>query len=64
MREALAVRKIMERAKSYLMRSKKLTEEAAVKLIQRQSMGFRKSMRELAEAGLLAGELDQRFEKH
>jgi AmiR/NasT family two-component response regulator len=32
MREALAVRKIMERAKSYLMRSKKLTEEAAFKL--------------------------------
>jgi AmiR/NasT family two-component response regulator len=64
MREALAVRKIMERAKSYLMCSKKLTREAAFKLIQRQSMGFRKSMRELAEAGLLAGELDQRFEKH
>jgi len=54
----------MERAKSYLMCSKKLTKEAAFKLIQRQSMGFRKSMRELAEAGLLAGELDQRFEKH
>ena len=54
----------MERAKSYLMRSKKLTEEAAVKLIQRQSMDFGRSMRELAEAGLLAGELDQRFEKH
>jgi AmiR/NasT family two-component response regulator len=64
MQEALAVRKIMERAKSYLMRSKTLTEEAAFKLIQRQSMDFGRSMRELAEAVLLAGELDQRFEKH
>jgi len=62
--EALAVRKLMERAKGYLMRSKKLTEEEAFKLIQRQSMDFRKSMREIAEAVLLAGELDQRAEKH
>jgi AmiR/NasT family two-component response regulator len=44
----------------YLMRSKKLTEEEAFKLIRRQSMNFRKSMREIAEAVLLAGELDQR----
>ncbi len=63
MQEALAVRKIMERAKGYLMRSKKLTEEEAFKLIQRQSMDFRKSMREIAEAVLLAGELDQRAER-
>jgi len=63
MQEALAVRKLMERAKGYLMRSKKLTEEEAFKLIQRQSMDFRKSMREIAEAVLLAGELDQRAEK-
>ncbi|MEO8341192.1 MAG: GAF and ANTAR domain-containing protein [Nitrospirota bacterium] len=63
MQEALAVRKLMERAKGYLMRSKKLTEEEAFKLIQRQSMDFRKSMREIAEAVLLAGELDQRVEK-
>ena len=46
------------------MRSKKLTEEEAFKLIQRQSMDLRKSMREIAEAVLLAGELDQRVEKH
>ena len=63
MQEALAVRKLMERAKGYLMRSKKLTEEEAFKLIQRQSMDFRKSMREIAEAVLLAGELDHRVEK-
>ena len=59
MQEALAVRKLMERAKGYPMRLKKLTEEEAFKLIQRQSIDFWKSMGELAEAGLLAGELDQ-----
>jgi AmiR/NasT family two-component response regulator len=53
----------MERAKGYLMRSKKLTEEEAFKLIQRQSMDLRKSMREIAEAVLLAGELDQRADR-
>jgi len=63
MQEALAVRKLLERAKGYLMRSKKLTEEEAFKLIQRQSMDLRKSMREIAEAVLLAGELEDRAEK-
>ena len=63
MQEALAVRKLLERAKGYLMRSKKLTEEEAFKLMQRQSMDLRKSMREIAEAVLLAGELDERVEK-
>ena len=63
MQEALAVRKLMERAKGYLMRSRGLTEEDVFKLIQQQSMDFRKSMREIAEAVLLAGELDQRAEK-
>ena len=63
MQEALAVRKLMERAKGHLMRSKNLTEEEAFKLIQRQSMDLRKSLREIAEAVLLAGELDHRAEK-
>ena len=64
MQEALAVRKLMERAKGYLMRSKKLTEEEAFKLIQRQSMDLRKSMREIAEAVLLAGALAERADKY
>jgi len=46
------------------MRSKKLTEEEASKLIQWQSIDFRKSMREIAGAVLLAGEIGQRVEKH
>jgi signal transduction protein with GAF and PtsI domain len=60
MQEALQVRKLLERAKGYLMRSKKLPEEEAFKLIQRQSMDLRKSMREIAEAILLAGEIEEK----
>jgi GAF domain-containing protein len=63
MQEALQVRKLLERAKGYLMRSKKLSEEQAFKLIQRQSMDLRKSMREIAEAILLAGEIEDRAER-
>ena len=59
MQEALAVRKLVERAKGYLMRSKKLSEEDAFRLLQRQSMSLRKSMREIAEAILLAGEIEE-----
>jgi AmiR/NasT family two-component response regulator len=59
MQEALAVRKVVERAKGYLMRTRKLTEEEAFRLIQRQSMTLRKSMREVAEAILLAGEIEE-----
>ncbi|WP_447973022.1 GAF domain-containing protein [Nitrospira sp. Kam-Ns4a] len=60
MQEALQVRKLVERAKGYLMRSRSLTEEEAFRLIQRQSMDLRKSVREIAEAILLAGDIEQR----
>jgi len=63
MQEALAVRKLVERAKGYLMRSKKLSEEEAFRLIQRQSMDLRKSMREIAEAILLAEEIEERADR-
>ena len=63
MQEALAVRKLLDRAKGYLMRSKKLTEDEAFRLIQRQSMDLRKSMREIAEAVLVAGEIEERAEE-
>ena len=58
MQEALTVRKLVERAKGYLMHSRKLSEAEAFRLIQRQSMNMRKSMREIAEAIIVAGELD------
>ena len=63
MQEALAVRKLVERAKGYLMRTRKLSEEEAFRLIQRQSMDMRKSVREIAEAILLAGEIEQRADE-
>ena len=58
MQEALLVRKLVERAKGYLMTSRKLSEPEAFRLLQRQSMNMRKSMREIAEAIILASELD------
>ncbi len=63
MQEALTVRKVVERAKGYLMQSRKMTEHEAFRLIQRQSMNMRKSMREIAEAIILAGELEGRVER-
>ena len=57
MQEALEVRKLVERAKGYLMESRKLSEPEAFRLIQRQSMNLRKSMREVSEAIILAEEL-------
>jgi len=60
MQEALAVRKLVEQAKGYLMKTKKLTEAEAFRFLQRQSMDLRKSMREIAEAILLAGEINER----
>ncbi len=58
MQEALEVRKVVERAKGHLMRTKKLSEEEAFRLIQRRSMDLRKSMREVGEAILMAAEIE------
>jgi len=54
MQEALEVRKLVERAKGCLMQAKGISEEEAFRLMQRQSMDTRKSMREIAEAVILA----------
>lgn len=53
MQEALEVRKLVERAKGSLMQAKGISEEEAFRLMQRQSMDTRKSMREIAEAVIL-----------
>lgn len=53
----LEARKVVERAKGLVMRQHHVTEDAAFKLIQRQAMNHRKTMREVAEAILLAAEL-------
>lgn len=51
--EELQTRKVVERAKGILMREQKLSEEEAFRMIQKQSMDSRKSMREIAEAIIL-----------
>src|SRR5689334_4618182 len=57
--EALETRKVIERAKGILMRQQGLTEEASFRLIQRQAMDRRKTMKEVAEALILSEELKQ-----
>jgi response regulator NasT len=53
-REVLETRKVVERAKGVLMDSQGLREAEAFRKIQKLSMNNRKSMREVAEAILLA----------
>lgn len=53
-RETLEARKLVERAKGVLMDTQGLKEVEAFRRIQRLSMNSRKSMREVAEAILLA----------
>ena len=58
--EALETRKQIERAKGILMRRQSLSEDAAYRVIQRQAMDRRKSMKEVAEAVILSEELQQK----
>jgi two-component system, response regulator PdtaR len=55
-KETLETRKLVERAKGVLMDTQNLKEAEAFRRIQRLSMNSRKSMREIAEAILLAHE--------
>jgi response regulator NasT len=56
-REALDARKVIERAKGLLMERYSLSEADAFRRIQKRSMDSRKSMKEIAEAILLADEM-------
>jgi len=55
--EELEARKRIERAKGILMRDEGLTEEEAYLKLQRYSMDHRKTMREIAEAIILTGDM-------
>jgi GAF domain-containing protein len=55
--DALATRKLVERAKEILSDEAKITAGEAYRLIQKQSMDSRKSMRDIAEAIILARDL-------
>ncbi len=57
MEEALETRKVVERAKGILMKQNNILEEGAFKLIQRQSMDNRRTMREIAEAIILTAKI-------
>lgn len=55
--EQLETRKLVERAKALLMKKRGMSEPDAFREIQKQSMDRRKSMKEIAEALLLAADL-------
>jgi GAF domain-containing protein len=57
--EDLANRKIVGRAKSLLMKKRKMDEPAAHRFLQKESMNRRKPMREIAEALLLSDDLKE-----
>ena len=59
LRETLETRKLVERAKGVLMDTQGLKEADAFRKIQKLSMNTRKSMREIAEAILLAHEVER-----
>jgi signal transduction protein with GAF and PtsI domain len=58
--EELESRKLLERAKGILMKEQSLSEDEAYRLIQKHSMDSRKSMRQIAEAIILASEMKRR----
>jgi len=60
--EALTTRKLIERAKDILSQEANILPSEAYRLIQKQSMDKRKSMREIAEAIILAKDIKDKKE--
>ena len=58
--EELEARKLLERAKGILMKEQNLSEAEAYRLMQKHSMDSRKSMRQIAEAIILASEMKRK----
>jgi len=58
--EALATRKLVDRAKDILSQEANISPAEAYRLIQKQSMNTRKSMREVAEAIILAKDIKEK----
>jgi signal transduction protein with GAF and PtsI domain len=59
-REALESRKLVERAKGILMKELSVSEDEAYRKIHKKSMDMRKSMKEVAEAIILASDFKKR----
>lgn len=57
LKEALQLRKLIEQAKGILMERKKISETDAYRVLQKESMNTRKSLKETAEAVILADKL-------
>ena len=55
--EELETRKFVERAKGILMKQNNIDEATAFRIIQKQAMDRRKSMKEIAEAIILVDDL-------
>jgi AmiR/NasT family two-component response regulator len=55
--EELETRKFVEKAKGILMKEHNLNENEAYRMIQKYSMDSRKSMRQIAEAIILAKDI-------
>jgi GAF domain-containing protein len=60
--EALTTRKLIERAKEILAQEANILPSQAYRLIQKQSMDSRKSMREIAEAVIMTKEIKDKKE--
>src|SRR4051794_2057332 len=59
LQEAMETRKIVERAKGILMETQGLTEPEAFRRIQQLSMNTRKPMKEIAQAIIIANQLEK-----
>lgn len=57
LKDALELRKIVEKAKGVLMKRRTVSEDEAYKIIQKESMDSRKSIKEISEAILLMDKL-------
>ncbi len=56
-REEIETRKIIEKAKGVIMKNSAITEEEAYKALRKKSMDLRKSMKEIAEAVIIAADM-------
>jgi len=59
LKEALETRKLVERAKGILIDTQGMTEQEAFRRIQKMSMNTRRPMKEIAEAIILAHEVEE-----
>ena len=59
LKESLETRKVVERAKGFLMEKQGLSETEAFRKIQQLSMNTRKPMKEIAQALLLANQIEK-----